>query len=136
MLPSFAVCHRFDAHGEGDTVETLAEATQIPVTQAATAMAFLLERGIITAECRRNYPATIDVHLDGMTEYHALPKGAPVPAPNLSDASHHAPPSPAPRRGCSWTRGRLAHTTVASRTTRHANERYPSPAAGRAATIA
>ncbi|MBZ0173001.1 MAG: hypothetical protein K8E66_11510 [Phycisphaerales bacterium] len=63
---------RFDEHGEGDTVETLAEAAQIPVTQAATALAFLLERGIVTAERRRNFPATADVHLDAMTEYHAL----------------------------------------------------------------
>lgn len=70
------VCHRFDEHGKGDTVETLAQATGIPVTQAATALAFLLERGIVTTERRRNYPATIDVHLDGMTEYHALRDGA------------------------------------------------------------
>jgi len=40
------VCWRFDEHGEGDTVETLAAAVQIPVTQAATVLAFLLERGI------------------------------------------------------------------------------------------
>jgi len=71
------ICWRFDEHGEGDTVETLAEAAQIPVTQAATALAFLLERGIVTTEHRRNYPASIDVHLDGMAEYHALLEGAP-----------------------------------------------------------
>jgi len=71
------VCRRFDEHGEGDTVESLAEAAQIPVTQAATALAFLLERGIVTTERRRNYPASIDVHLDAMTEYHALREGAP-----------------------------------------------------------
>jgi hypothetical protein len=67
-----AVCHRFDEHGEGDTVETIAKAIGSPVTQVATALAFLLERGIITVEHRRNYPATIDVYLDAMTEYHAL----------------------------------------------------------------
>jgi len=67
-----AVCHRFDEHGEGDTVETIAKAIDAPITQVATAMAFLLERGIVTVEHRRNYPATIDVHLDAMTEYHAL----------------------------------------------------------------
>ena len=67
-----AVCHRFDEHGEGDTVETIAEAIDAPMTQVATALAFLLERGIVTVEHRRNYPATIDVHLDAMTEYHAL----------------------------------------------------------------
>lgn len=73
-----AICHRFDEHGAGDTVETLAAATQIPVTQAATALAFLLERGIVTTERRKNYPATIDVHLDGMTEYHALREKVPA----------------------------------------------------------
>jgi len=67
-----AVSHRFDEHGKGDTVETIAEAIDVPITQAATALAFLLERGIVTVEHRRNYPATIDVHLDAMTEYHAL----------------------------------------------------------------
>jgi len=67
-----AVCHRFDEHGEGDTVETIAKAIDAPITQVATALAFLLERGIVTVENRRNYPATIDVYLDAMTEYHAL----------------------------------------------------------------
>ena len=67
-----AVSHRFDEHGEGDTVETIAEAIDAPITQVATALAFLLERGIVTVEHRRNFPATIDVHLDAMTEYHAL----------------------------------------------------------------
>jgi hypothetical protein len=72
-----AVSHRFDEHGEGDTVETIAEAIDTPITQVATALAFLLERGIVAVESRRNFPATIDVHLDAMTEYHALhEKGA------------------------------------------------------------
>jgi len=67
-----ALCHRFDEHGEGDTVETIAVAIDVPITQVATALAFLLERGIIEVHNRRDYPATIDVHLDAMTEYHAL----------------------------------------------------------------
>lgn len=71
------VCQQFDEHGEGDTVETLAAAAQIPITQAATALAFLLERGIVTNERRRNFPATTDVYLDGMTEYHALRETGP-----------------------------------------------------------
>ncbi|MCC5786903.1 MAG: hypothetical protein JJU33_09400 [Phycisphaerales bacterium] len=74
------VCWRFDEHGEGDTVETLAAVAQIPVTQAATALAFLLERGIVTTERRRNFPATIDVLLDGMAEYFALREKGPEPA--------------------------------------------------------
>ncbi|HED53829.1 MAG TPA: hypothetical protein ENJ00_06470 [Phycisphaerales bacterium] len=73
-----AVCHRFDEHGEGDTVETIAEALDVPITQVATALAFLLERGIVTVEHRRNFPATIDVHLDAMTEYHALREKNPA----------------------------------------------------------
>lgn len=78
MLESLvAVSHRFDEHGEGDTVETIAEAIDVPTTQVATALAFLLERGIIEVHGRRNYPATIDVHLDAMTEYHALRENAP-----------------------------------------------------------
>ena len=76
------VCWRFDEHGEGDTVETLAAAAQIPVTQAATALAFLLERGIVATERRRNFPATTDVHLDAMTEYHALRHNGERAAPS------------------------------------------------------
>ncbi len=63
---------RFDEHGDGHTVESLAEAEDVPVTQAATALAFLIERGIVETVGRRSYPATVDPHLDGMTEYHAL----------------------------------------------------------------
>ncbi len=73
-----AVGHRFDEHGEGDTVETIAEAIDAPMTQVATALAFLLERGIVTVEHRQNYPATIDVYLDAMTEYHALREENPA----------------------------------------------------------
>lgn len=67
-----AVCHRFDEHAEGDTVESIAAAENMPVTQAATALAFLIERAIVTREGRRNYAASGGVHLDGMTEYWAL----------------------------------------------------------------
>jgi hypothetical protein len=67
-----AVCHRFDEHASGDTVESIAAAENMPITQAATALAFLLERGIVTREGRRNYAASGGVHLDGMTEYWAL----------------------------------------------------------------
>lgn len=47
-----------------------------PKTQTATALTFLLERSIVTTEVRRNYPTSIDVHLDATNEYHALRKGA------------------------------------------------------------
>ena len=72
-----AVSHRFDEFGEGDTVETIAEALDVPITQVATALAFLLERGIVEVHSRRNYPATVDVHLDAMTEYHAMREEGP-----------------------------------------------------------
>ena len=35
-------------------------------------LAFLRERGILDVRYRRNYAATKCVHLDAMTEYHAL----------------------------------------------------------------
>ena len=71
------VCHRFDERGErgeggGHTVESLAADTAVPVTQAATAVAFLRERGIVTTSQRRSHAATADVYLDAMIEYHAL----------------------------------------------------------------
>ncbi|MBX3323123.1 MAG: hypothetical protein KF757_09060 [Phycisphaeraceae bacterium] len=75
-----AVAHRFDEFGEGDTVETIADAIDEPVTQVATALAFLLERGIVERIGKLNYPASIDVHLDAMTEYHALRDKGPEPA--------------------------------------------------------
>ena len=69
---------RFDEHSDGHTVESLAEIEDVPVTQAATALAFLIERGIVETANRRNYPATIDAHLDAMTEYHALREKGPA----------------------------------------------------------
>ena len=73
-----AVAHRFDEFGEGDTVESLADAIDEPVTQAATALAFLLERGIVERIGRLNFSASIDVHIDAMTEYHALREKGPA----------------------------------------------------------
>ena len=40
-----AVCHRFDEHAEGDTVETIAAAENMPITQAATTTAHTLRGG-------------------------------------------------------------------------------------------
>jgi len=73
-----AVAHRFDEFGEGDTVETLADAIDEPVTQAATALAFLIERGIVERVGRLNFSASIDVYIDTMTEYHALRAKGPA----------------------------------------------------------
>jgi len=69
---------RFDEPAEGHTVESLAQDEDVPITQAATALAFLIERGLVETSARRNHPATIDVHLDAMTEYHALREKGPA----------------------------------------------------------
>ncbi len=58
--------------GQGFTLETLVEREDLPFTQVAVALAFLKERGIIETRYRRNYAATSCVHLDAMTEFHAL----------------------------------------------------------------
>lgn len=71
--PAFKrVCWRFDTHGRGDTIETIAAAENIPITQADVAVAFLIERGSIIRERRLLWPQTIDVFLDGVAEYRAL----------------------------------------------------------------
>ena len=44
----------------------------VSFTNVAVALAFLRERSIIDVRRRRNYPATTNVHLDAMTEFHAL----------------------------------------------------------------
>lgn len=73
-----AIAHRFDETDRGETVESLAEAEDVPVTQVATALAFLLERGMVERAGRRSHAASGCVHLDAMTEYHALrEKGVP-----------------------------------------------------------
>ena len=71
------VVHAIDELGGGDfTLETLVADEDLPFTQVAVALAFLKERGIIDTRFRRNYAAThIGVHLDAMTEYHALEAG-------------------------------------------------------------
>ncbi len=44
----------------------------VTFTQVAVALAFLRERSILDVRYRRNYAARTGVHLDAMTEYHAL----------------------------------------------------------------
>jgi predicted transcriptional regulator len=62
---------------EGFTLETLFYRENVPWTQVAVAIAFLKERGIIETRYRRNHAVTTTgVHLDAMTEYHALADGA------------------------------------------------------------
>ena len=67
------VAHAIDEAGdEAFTLESLVEREDLPFTQVAVALAFLKERGIVETRYRRNYAATDCVHLDAMTEFHAL----------------------------------------------------------------
>ena len=77
-LASFErVAHAIDESGDaGFTLESLVKQEGLPFTQVAVALAFLKERGIVETRCRRNYAATNGVHLDAMTEFHALAVGA------------------------------------------------------------
>lgn len=68
-----ALAHAIDeAADRGCTIEELAASEGVPMTQVAVAIAFLKERGCISVEGRRSYPATGSVHLDAMVEFHAL----------------------------------------------------------------
>lgn len=73
-LASFErICHAAEEAGaDGFTLDMLAEREDVPHTHVAVTLAFLRERGIIDVRCRRNFAATSCVHLDAMTEYHAL----------------------------------------------------------------
>jgi hypothetical protein len=60
------------AEGVGTTLAIIAKAERIPFTQANVALEFLKKRGLVEVRHRRCYPATADVHLDAMIEFHAL----------------------------------------------------------------
>ncbi len=67
------IAHAMDEFSEaGFTLETLVEREALPFTQVAVALASLKERGVIETRYRQNYAATDSVHLDAMTEFHAL----------------------------------------------------------------
>jgi hypothetical protein len=71
--PFEQIAHAADELGDvGFTLESLVEHEGLPHTQVAVALAFLKERGVIDTRYRRNYAATDSVHLDAMTEFHAL----------------------------------------------------------------
>lgn len=62
-----------DEAGSPVTIERIAEAEQVPMTQVAVALAFLKERGSIEpVHGRKHAAATECVHLDAMIEYHVL----------------------------------------------------------------
>ncbi len=63
--------------GDGFTIESLvayerAGGRDVTFTSVAVTLAFLRERSILDVRLRRNYAATDAVHLDAMTEFHAL----------------------------------------------------------------
>ena len=71
-----AVAHAIDEAGDaGFVLEEIVAGEGLPSSQAATAIAFLKERGCVTTEGRRAYAASGCVHLDAMTEYPALKTG-------------------------------------------------------------
>ncbi len=82
-----AVAHAIDdLDGGSFTVETLREATGLPFTQINVTLAFLRERGIVVETLRRkSMAASESIHLDAMTEWHALREKGPPPE------SPHAP---------------------------------------------
>lgn len=65
--------------GEGAAINEIAAAHDLPHTQVDVTLAFLYERGITNRRHRRAYPASAAVHLDAMTEWHAL-REEPSPA--------------------------------------------------------
>jgi len=75
------VAHHFDG-GDSDqrTLNQIAGAEQVAWTQAAVALAFLKERGIVERRGDSNHAASGDCFLDAMTEYHALRDKGPTDA--------------------------------------------------------
>lgn len=76
-----AVCHAVDELDGGATaLDDLVARTGLPHSQVNTALAFLKERGcLVPARGRRHAAARGGggVHLDAMTEYHAIKDGSP-----------------------------------------------------------
>lgn len=62
-----------ELNGASFTYEEVRQVVQTPFTQVAVAIAFLKERSIIVPTVRRRHVAAGEsVHLDAMTEWHAL----------------------------------------------------------------
>ena len=76
-----AVAHHFDGRDSDQrTLNQIAGAERVAWTQAAVALAFLKERGIVERRGGANHSASADCSLDAMTEYHALREKGPEPA--------------------------------------------------------
>lgn len=72
------IAHAAEELGQaGFSIDSLVEYERaanrdVTFTCVAVTLAFLRERGILETRHRLNYAATPSVHLDAMTEYHAL----------------------------------------------------------------
>lgn len=76
-----AVAHHFDGRDSDQrTLNQIAGAERVAWTQAAVALAFLKERGIVERRGDSNHAASGDCFLDAMTEYHALRDKGPTGA--------------------------------------------------------
>jgi len=76
-----AVAHHFDGRDSDQrTLNQIAGAERVAWTQAAVALAFLKERGIVERHGDANHAASNDCYLDAMTEYHALREKGPEAA--------------------------------------------------------
>ena len=68
-----AVAHEIADHdADGVTGKAIAEALDAPYTQVYVAIAFLVERGCVIIQYRRNCPASAICFEDAMVEFHAL----------------------------------------------------------------
>jgi len=75
------VAHHFNGcDSDQRTLNQIAGAERVAWTQAAVALAFLKERGIVERRGDANHAASGDCYLDAMTEYHALREKGEGPA--------------------------------------------------------
>lgn len=66
------VAHAVEDMRTGVTLDRIQAATGLPFTQVAVALAFMKERGCLAPEHGRTQSAPEGLHLDAMTEFHAL----------------------------------------------------------------
>ena len=68
-----ATARAIEDHGkDGVTGRSIADELDLSFTQVYTALSFLVERGCVVVEGRRNFPASDVLFEDAMVEYHAL----------------------------------------------------------------
>lgn len=72
------VAWQFDEASDPLTIQLIHDATSLPFTQVAVALAFLKERGCVrTLHGRKSVAASRACYEDAMIEYHALREGIP-----------------------------------------------------------